>query len=113
GGGVLYPVVDAMLADYRRYFAANAPIVQLRHAEIADQLARQEAWAVVRDGQVRGWIEGDQVTIVNDAGGAVEVPLTGTDAGGPYGGVRSGWAVAPAGASTRTAAIAWPGTTTP
>lgn len=110
GGGVLYPILDATLADYGRYFAANAPIVQLSHSAIADLLARQDAWAA-GSRAVSAYIQGDQVTIVN-GGAAIALPLSGTEVGDLYGGTRSGWATAPNGTSTHTAANAWPGTST-
>lgn len=114
GGGVLYPIVDAVLADYRRFFAANAPIVQLSHRAIADLIARQDAWAAAAGaGQVSGWLEGTTVTVLNGGGAAVSLPLSGTEVGEPYGGTRSGWAVAPPGASTHVAATPWPGTPLP
>lgn len=113
GGGVLYQVLDQMLATYRRYFAGNAPLVQLSQSEIAAQLARQDAWASSGSGQVRGWIEGTRVTLVNSGGANVQLPLSGTEAGDQYGGTRSGWIVAPPGTSTHTAPAPWPGTVTP
>lgn len=113
GGGVLYPVLDATLASYARFFAANSPIVQLRHAAIADLLARQAAWAGASASQVTGWIQGNVVTLANAGGATVTVPLTGTEVGDPYGGTRSGWTSAAPGVSTHTAAISWPGTAAP
>ncbi|HEY4280668.1 MAG TPA: hypothetical protein VGM91_20795 [Conexibacter sp.] len=110
-GGVLYPVLDAVVADYRRYFAANAPIQQLSQSAVADLLARQNAWAA-GSRQVTGYIEGNQVTLVN-AAGAISAPLSGTEVGEMYGGMRSGWTSLPTGLSTHTAALAWPGTVVP
>jgi hypothetical protein len=113
GGAVLYPVLDALLADYRREFATSAPLVQPTPSQIAALLARQDGWAAAGTGTVSGWIEGDRVTISNGGGAAVDVPLTGTEVGDPYGGTRSGWVSAPPGTSLHTASIAWPGTVTP
>jgi hypothetical protein len=112
GGGVLYPVLNAVIADYTRYFAANAPIEQLSQSAIADLLARQSAWAGLGGSQVTGYIEGNQVTLLN-SGAAVWAPLSGTEAGSDYGGTRSGWVTVPSGTSTHTAAAAWPGTVVP
>lgn len=113
GGGVLYPVLDAVLADYGRYFAANAPIVQLSHSGIATLLGQQSAWSTASTGQVSGYIEGGQVTIVNNGSAAVSLPLSGTEVGDMYGGTRSGWGTAPPGTSTHTATTPWPTTAPP
>jgi hypothetical protein len=111
-GAVFYPVLDALLAEYRTYFNANAPIVQLTPTQISDQLARQEAWATASARNVTGYVEGARVTIVNGSS-STTIPLTGTEAGTPYGGSRSGWATAARGRSTHTAATAWPAETPP
>jgi hypothetical protein len=112
-GGVLYPILDAVLADYARYFAANAPIVQLSHSDIANLLGEQSAWSAASAGQVSGYIEGSQVTIVNTGGAAVSLPLSGTEVGDMYGGTRSGWGTAPPGTSTHVATTPWPTTAPP
>lgn len=112
GGGVLYPILDATLAMYGRYFAANAPIDQLTQSQIADMLAQQSAWSAAAGRQVTGYIEGSQVTLVN-SGSPISLPLSGTEAGDLYGGTRSGWIVAPSGTSTHVATTPWPGTVTP
>jgi hypothetical protein len=112
GGGVLYPILDTVLANYRRYFAPNAGLVQLAHVEIGNLIARQDAWQAAGAGQVSGYIEGNQVTIVN-SGAAATLPLSGTEVGELYGGTRSGWGTAPSGTSTHVAATPWPGTATP
>lgn len=113
GGGVLYPILDAVLADYARYFAANAPIVQLSHSDIANLLGQQSAWGTASSGQVSGYIEGSRVTIVNNGSAAVALPLSGTEVGDLYGGTRSGWGTAPPGTSTHVATTPWPTTPSP
>ena len=55
-GGILYPVIDALVDRYEAAFdRAGAPLVQLTSAQIAETLARQEAWAAARGrGHARG-----------------------------------------------------------
>jgi hypothetical protein len=105
-GAVFYPVLNAMLADYSRWFNASEPIVQLTPTQISDQLARQETWSAATG--VTGYIEGTRVTITNGGAATLTVPLSGTEVGTPYGGMRSGWANAARGSSTHTAVSAWP-----
>jgi len=105
-GAVFYPVLNAMLADYNRWFNASAPILQLTPTQISDQIGRQDTWGSMRT--VTGYIEGTRVTIVNGGATTATIPLSGTEIGTLYGGTRSGWASAIRGNSTHTAAAAWP-----
>ncbi|HEV7772214.1 MAG TPA: hypothetical protein VGO48_02860 [Conexibacter sp.] len=105
-GAVFYPVLNAMLAGYNRWFNTSVPIQQLTPTQVADLLTRQEAWGTARG--VTGYIEGARVTIANGGAATLTVPLSGTEAGTLYGGTRSGWASAARGSSTHTAATAWP-----
>ncbi len=107
GDGLFYETMNPLLAEYNQYFAANAPIEQPTMAEIAVLLSQQSAWKT-HQGSVTGTITGNVVAIVNATGGALYVPLTGTNVGSPYAGGQSGWTLAPAGASTYTASAAWP-----
>ncbi|HEV7773600.1 MAG TPA: hypothetical protein VGO48_09980 [Conexibacter sp.] len=108
-GAVLYPVVDATLALYERYFAVGStPIQQLTHTQIGDLLARQAAWAGVNARTVVGYIEREEVVVTNGERSAVELPLTGTEIGTSYGGSTSGWDEATEGVNRYTAATAWP-----
>ena len=108
-GAVLYPVVDATLALYDRYFvAASAPIQQLTHAQIGTLLAQQSAWGSANGATVIGYIEREEVVVTNGERSAIEVPLTGTEIGSSYGGSRSGWDEATEGVNRYRAATAWP-----
>jgi hypothetical protein len=107
-GAVFYPVLDAMLAEYKQYFNANAPIVQLTESQIGDQIARQDTWASANASSVAGYVEGARVTLVNNGTAALDIPLTGTEAGATYGGSRSGWVRTARGSAIHTAATAWP-----
>jgi hypothetical protein len=107
-GGVLYPVIEATLAEYQRYFNATAPIQQLTHTQIGDLLADQSAWASANGATVTGYVEGSDVVVTNGGGEAVPMPISGTEIGSLYGGTRSGWDSASVGTSRHTAATAWP-----
>jgi hypothetical protein len=108
-GAVLYPVIDATISLYERFFStASAPIQQLSHSQIGDLLGRQSAWASANARTVIGYIERAEVVVTNGESSTVQVPLTGTEVGSSYGGARSGWDAAPEGTSRYTAATAWP-----
>ena len=107
-GAVFYPVLDAALASYTRYLNASAPIVQLTMSQVGDLLGRQSTWASASASSVTGYVEGAQVTLVNSGTAAIDVPLTGTEAGTAYGGSQSGWVRTALGNSTHIAASPWP-----
>jgi hypothetical protein len=108
GDGLYYQVMDPLLAQYNAYFASNSPIEQLTMQAIGTLLSEQAAWATAGGSQVTGSIKGNVVT-VNNAGAAMQIPLTGmTDVGTPYAGTVSGWTNAPSGLSTHTASTPWP-----
>ena len=101
-GGILYPVVDGLLERYDTTVdRASTPLVQLTSAQVAATLARQNAWAAhLAAGDVTAWLQDGKLHVKNASAGAVEVPLTGTTVGEPYGGDRSGWKTIAAGAET-------------
>ena len=102
-GGILYPVMDALVGRYEAAFdRAAAPLVQLTHTQIADALTRQDAWARDRAG-VSAWVQDGRVYVHNAGAAPVTVPLTGTTAGEPYGMQRSGWVTVPAGTTAEYA----------
>ncbi len=108
-GAVLYPVIDATLERYDRYFdTTSAPIQQLTHTQIGDLLARQADWASANASTVTGYVEGEEVVVTNSGRADVPVPISGTEFGSSYGGTRSGWDEDPEGRTTYTAATAWP-----
>ena len=88
GGGTLYKLVDALRAQYTRYYATNAPLVQLSMRQIGDELARQVKWQQV-SGQIQAYVQDGKVHVTAPAG--TEVPLTGTNVGTSWGGHNSGW----------------------
>jgi len=105
-GAIFYPVLNAMLTGYSRWFNASAPILQLTPTQISDQIARQDRWGATST--VRGYIEGARVVVTNGGTTSLSIPLSGTEVGTLYGGTRSGWGNAAVGSSTHTAAAAWP-----
>ena len=115
GDGLLYSVLNPLLAEYNKYFASTAPYEQLTLGAIGNILAEQAAWkAAVAAGHISGYIEGSQVTLTNSGTTAINTPLTGiTGIGTSYGGITAGWTSVPAGASTHTAPVAWPESPSP
>ena len=98
-GGILYPVIDALVGRYETGFdRAAAPLLQLTQTQAGETLARQDAWAKVA-ASVSGWLEDGRVYVRNTSAAAVDVPLTGTTAGDLYGGQRSGWVTVAPGAT--------------
>jgi hypothetical protein len=99
-GGILYPVVDGLLARYDAAIdRAKAPLVQLTSAETAATLAQQATWAAhLAAGDVTAWVQDGQLHVKNTSGQPVEVPITGTSVGDLYAGHRSGFKTVAAGA---------------
>ena len=87
--GVLYTVVDSLLARYRAYF--KPALVQLTHTQIGEELARQAKWRQdLAAGRASAYVKDGHVTITTTA--TLEVPVTGVaTVGSDYGGTRSGW----------------------
>jgi hypothetical protein len=109
GNGLFYSVMNPLLAEYHKYFEANAPIEQPTFAQAGTLLADQQAWNKASTGQVSGYIEGNTIVLENAGSEALSVPLTGASAvGSSYGGTQSGWTTVRPGAVTRTAVTAWP-----
>jgi len=97
-GGIFYTLIDAVLERYRTLLSPEAPIVQPAFGEIGELLSRWSAWrSALADGTICAYADSSRVTIVNRAGQALDVPLTGTTLGTDYGGTRSGWVQAPPG----------------
>ena len=98
-GGVLYGVIDPLLAKYGTAFdRVSTPLVQLTTSQIGQTLARQDAWAAaVAAGRVSAWLQDGQLHVKNAGTTPVDVPLTGTTVGDLYGGQKSGWTTITAG----------------
>jgi len=107
GNGLFYETLNPLLQVYHQYFADNAPIQQPTMAQVGTLLSEQAGWLAANASQVTGFIQGSVVTVKN-IGPAIEIPLTGTTVGTPYGGSQSGWVLAPSGISTYRALAPWP-----
>ena len=95
--GLLYPVLEALLADHRAAFTAAAPVVEQTLTAAGGVLADQAAWAQAA-GTVTAYRAGDTVTVSGPAGTRVPVTVPegttvgGTPFGEAYGGERSAYA---------------------
>ena len=120
GDGLLYSVLNPLLADYHTDFNATAPYQQLTLGAIGTVLADQSAWATAQPAgtastanSVSASETGGNITITNNGSGSVTVPITaplgyeynGALFGGQYGGSLSGWQTLAAGQSIVIAAI--------
>lgn len=92
--GILYPVLEGVLANYRSAFADNAPLVTPTMTESSAVLARSTLWSGARS-SVTAYLDSEGVH-VPDAGAAavpVTVPTGTTGFSGltAYAGELSGW----------------------
>ncbi|MCX4670714.1 hypothetical protein OG453_29155 [Streptomyces sp. NBC_01381] len=99
---IAYPVLGSVLDAYGALFAENAPVVNLRMADVGGELRSRAAWdSAVDAGRVTGYRVGDTVTVQAPAGvavratmpaGSVQRLLLGTAPfGSAYAGRTSGW----------------------
>jgi hypothetical protein len=95
---LLYPLLERVLAQYRRLFGPDAPLIQLGFGEAGRELKQQADWRSYRR-NVSGYIESGTLTITVSSSAAVRVPLSlplGTQSGGVavlprYAGEQTGW----------------------
>ncbi len=114
GDGLLYSVLNPLLAEYHSYYNSSTPYEQLTEGAIATTLAEQSAWTADQPAgtasaanQVVATESGDQVTLTNSGSSTVTVPVTvpagstqnGAPFGSAYGGTLSGWVTLAAGAA--------------
>ena len=71
--GVLYPVIEGVLASYRAEFAANAPIVTPTMTQSGAQLARAAAWTSAKN-STTAYLDGTGVHVTAASG--TQVPVT-------------------------------------
>ena len=94
GDRILYPVLDQVIADYRYLFAASAPLTNPSHSELGLEMQRRNAWAAAAD-EVTATVSGSTLSITNNGGTRVEVPVStpaaSSLAGTPYAGAMTGW----------------------
>ena len=114
GDGLLYSVLNPLLAEYHSYFNSTTPYQQLTLGAIGTTLGEQSNWAAVQPAgtasatnQVSATRSGGTLTITNNGGSSVTVPVTaplgstlgGSAFGSQYGGTLSAWETLAAGAS--------------
>lgn len=95
GDGVLYPVLNKMLEQYRNLYAANTPVVEPSMSQTGVELQRRRGWA---SHGATATLVGRKITVSNGSGERF-VPLTapsGTTSGGAswgasYSGAQSQW----------------------
>ncbi|MGO9874600.1 MAG: fibronectin type III domain-containing protein [Acidimicrobiia bacterium] len=120
GDGLLYSVLNPLLAEYHADFNATAPYEQLTLGAIATVLADQTAWATTQpagtattSNTVTASETGGNITITNTGTSSVAVPITaplgyeynGALFGSQYGGSLSAWQTLTAGQSIVIAAV--------
>lgn len=106
---VIYPVLDAMLADYKTWFAPSAPLMNLRMSQEGRLMLNHRAWNEGGMDQVRSVVSGNTLTITNTGSSTVRVPVSvpngstrsGATFGASYAGQRSAWITLGAGKSTK------------
>jgi hypothetical protein len=100
---IAYPVMNSILSTYNGLYNSTAPIVNLREAQIGQELQKRATWSqAVTNGQVTAYRIGNTVTIQAPSGvqveatmpnGTVQNQLLGsTPFGTAYAGTLSGWA---------------------
>ncbi|MCI3920545.1 fibronectin type III domain-containing protein [Paenibacillus sp. TRM 82003] len=96
--GLVYPVVEGVLEEYRATHTADAPLVTLSLTGQARQLARSSAWREA-SADVTAYVDDEGVHVSGPAGTTVPLTLPGdarsTLALEDHGGQRSAWVSAP------------------
>ena len=91
-GRLLYGLLDAVLARYRRYVTPDQSLLQPTLGETGALLHRRMAWsAALKVDAVTGYIEGSRVTIVNRTDHAIDVPVSVTGVDGAADAITPGW----------------------
>ncbi len=93
-----YPLLEKILGTLRTVFTAATGVVNLTLTEAADQLVRQQRWAI-DSAAVSGYVQNGAISITNGTGGAVPftAPVGSTIVGTTfesYGGESSAWLTA-------------------
>ncbi len=95
GDRLAYPLLDKILGTYRAAFTAATPVVNLTLTQAADQLVKQQQWAIDK-ATVSGYVQNGVISITNAPNHAVPftAPVGSTIVGTtlqPYGGEVSAW----------------------
>ena len=102
---IIYPVLDAVVADYRRTFSTDAPLQNLRMSQTGRLMLAMQRWTDGGSKQIRAQWVGRTLTLTNTGSRAVKTPVTvplgstraGVAFGQAWGGSRSAWVSVPAG----------------
>jgi len=74
---LVYPVIDAAMAQYRTIYARNATLLNPTMTEAAELLQTATAWNnLAASGAVEAYRIGDRVTVLNHSAARIDVPLT-------------------------------------
>jgi hypothetical protein len=89
---LIYSILDAVLERYWSYFAPSARLIQPTMSEIGRLLLGQQTWRAAQTrGSIRAFTDRTHITLVNNSGTPIDVPITGATAGESYAGQTSGW----------------------
>jgi hypothetical protein len=122
GSGLLYSVLDPLLAEYHAHYNTTAPIQQPTMGAIGTILNEQSAWATAQPpgtastaNAVTATQTGGNIVITNTGATTLTVPVTvpigwvvastGLQFGSQYGGALSGWQTLTAGQSITISAL--------
>jgi len=120
GDGLLYSVLNPLLAKYHTYYNATVPYEQPTMGAISTILTDQNTWATTQPpatassaNTISASQTGAAITITNTGATSVDVPITvplgyeynGAAFGIQYGGSRSGWQTLTAGQSIVISAV--------
>ena len=91
-GRLLYALLDAVLARYRRCVKPQEPLIQPTLGEAGELLRKRMAWtAALSADTVTGYLEGPQVKIVNRTGDEIDVPVSVSRVDCAADGMTVGW----------------------
>jgi hypothetical protein len=92
---ILYPVLNKLLADYKRVFATSAAIVNPSMTQAGTEMKNLTDWQTTRS-RVTAYIQSGKLNI--NTSGSVNVPITIPNGSGTvpttvvnYGGYKTGW----------------------
>ena len=89
---LIYSILDAVLDRYHCHVSPSAWLVQPTMGEIGRLLLRRHAWrAAMTRGSIRSFTDRTHLTVINNGGTPVEMPITGATLGADYAGRKSGW----------------------
>jgi hypothetical protein len=89
---LMYSILDAVLDRYSAHIAPGVGLVQPTLGEIGRLLLRQQAWRAIVDlGSISAFTDRTHVTVINNSGTSIDMPLTGATIGEDYAGHKSGW----------------------